>query len=122
MLNPIGSEKIQNVDEKLARIKQMAGINETTEATPLIGKLQTIIHEAVASNGEEYAIIQENKYVYIKKKNDDGVYDYIGGLQNLQEHSYKGYGEAYKQLNFLFQQINEQVGHKESVDMYKKKV
>lgn len=122
-MKPIGSEKIQNADEKLNRILEIAGVKKEiiNESKPLIGKLSNVLHEAVASDGTEYAIIQEKKYVYIKQKNGND-YEYIGGVGNIQEHSYRSYADAMKHLNLMFKQINENVGYTENVDVLKKKV
>ena len=121
-MRPIGSEKIENSDEKLNRILEIAGIKKESinESKPLIGKLSNILHEAVAANGEEYAIVQEQNHVYIKTKKGD-EYDYITGVQNIHEHSYKSYSDAMKHLNLMFKQINENVGQDENIDIFKKK-
>ena len=82
--------------------------------------MSNVLHEAVAVDGTEYAIVQESKYVYIKVKNGDS-YDYITGVQNIHEHSYKSYADALKNLNLMFKSINEEYGHKENIDVLKKK-
>jgi hypothetical protein len=122
-MRPIGSEKIENPEEKLSRILEIAGIKKESinESKPLIGKLSNILHEAVAANGNEYAIVQEQNYVYIKTKKDD-QYDYITGVENIHEHSYKSYADAMKHLNLMFKQINENVGQSENIDIFKKKI
>jgi hypothetical protein len=122
-MRPVGSEKIQNPDEKLARILEIAGIKKDsiTESKPLYGKMGNILHEAVAANGTEYGIVQEEKHVYIKVKNNNG-YEYISGVENIHEHSYKSYADALKHLNLMFKQINESVGQNENIDVLKKKV
>jgi hypothetical protein len=122
-MRPIGSEKIENSDEKLNRILEIAGIKKESinESKPLIGKLSNILHEAVAANGDEYAIVQEQNHVYIKTKKGD-EYDYITGVQNIHEHSYKSYSDAMKHLNLMFKQINENVGQDENIDIFKKKI
>jgi hypothetical protein len=117
-MRPIGSEKIQNVDDKLARIKQIAGITESSNKNDVSS---TIIHEATASNGDEYAIVQENKYVYIKKKINES-YQYMSGVNNIKEFSYKTTADALKHLNLMFKEINELNEHAQQVDILKKKV
>ena len=57
-------------------------------------KASNVLHEAVAADGTEYGIVQEEKHVYIKSKNTDGEYDYLTGVQNIHEHSYKSYADA----------------------------
>ncbi len=123
-MRPVGSEKIQNPDEKLARILENAGIKKDSinESKPLYGKMGNILHEAVAANGAEYGIVQEEKHVYIKTKNENGEYDYLTGVQNIHEHSYKSYADALKHLNMMFREINESVDFKENIDVLKKKV
>jgi hypothetical protein len=49
-------------------------------------------------------------------------YVYLSGVQNIHEHSYKSYADALKHLNFMFKQINENVGQVDNIDMLKKKV
>jgi hypothetical protein len=122
-MKPIGSEKIENVDEKLARILEIAGIKKEmiNESKPTLGHSSNVLHEAVAANGTEYGIVQEEKHVYIKAKNADGEYDYLSGVQNIHEHSYKSYADALKHLNMMFKQINESVDFKENIDVLKKK-
>jgi hypothetical protein len=122
-MKPVGSEKIQNVDEKLARILEIAGVKKETinESKPMFGRLSNVLHEAVAADGTEYGIVQEEKHVYIKVKNERG-YNYISGVENIHEHSYKSYADALKHLNLMFKQINENVGQNENIDVLKKKV
>lgn len=122
-MKPIGSEKIGNPDDKLNRILEIAGIKKEvlTESVNTKGRISNVLHEAQATNGDKYAIVQEEKYVYIKKEKN-GVYDYISGVQNIQEHSYKYFADALKHLNLMFKEINEQVGYSENVDVFKKKI
>lgn len=120
-MKPQGSEKIQDVDQKIARIKEMAGIGSLQESVaPMIGRTGNILHEAVAADGTEFAIVQESKYVYIKQKNGE-TYEYMSGVQNIHEHSYKSYADALKNLNLMFKQINENTDHVENIDVLKKK-
>lgn len=122
MLKSVGSEKIQSLDEKLARIIEMSGIKKTPIAENTNnGVSSSILHEATASNGDEYAIVQEEQYVYIKKKINE-KFDYISGVENLKEFSYRDYANALKHLNLMFKDINESINHKENVDILKKKV
>jgi hypothetical protein len=122
-MKPVGSEKIQNTDEKLARILEIAGVkkNSIKESKPLYGRLSNILHEAVAANGVEYGVVQEDKHVYIKVKNGQ-EYSYISGVENIHEHSYRSYADALKHLNLMFKQINENVGQVQNIDILKKKV
>lgn len=119
-MKPIGSEKIQNLDEKLNRIREIAGVN-TTRENQTFGKQSNILHEAIASDGTEYGIVQEEKHVYLKVKKN-GVYDYITGVENIREYSYKYYADALKHLNLIFKQINENTNTKENINLFKKKI
>jgi hypothetical protein len=121
-MRPVGSEKIQDVDQKLARILEIAGVSKEAinENKQLVGHLSNVLHEAVAANGTEYGIVQEEKHVYIKVKTENG-YEYLSGVQNIHEHSYRSYAEALKHLNMMFKQINESVDYKENIDVLKKK-
>ena len=122
-MKPIGSEKIQDVDQKLARILEIAGIEKKSinENKDSGNALSNVLHEAVASDGTEYGIVQEEKHVYIKVKKGES-YDYLTGVENIHEHSYRSYAEALKHLNMMFKQINENVGFGENIDVLKKKV
>lgn len=123
-MRPIGSEKISNPDQKLARIMEIAGIVKgapSDDVIPFVGKQASVLHEAVAADGTEFAIVQEAKHVYIKKL-VNGNYEYMTGVQNIREHSYPYYSEALKQLNLMFKEINEAVGQKDNIDILKKKV
>ena len=126
-MRPIGSEKIQDIDQRLKRIREIAGITESVAPDSEAHDSNkedtdsTIIHEATASNGDQYAIIQEENFVYIKKKVNEN-YEYMSGIKNLREFSYNRPADAYKHLNLIFKEINEMNGHKENVDILKKKV
>lgn len=120
-MKPIGSEKIQNPDEKLKRILEIAGIKHDNVIKENTNPLSNILHEVVAANGEEYAIVQEEKHIYIKKKINE-EYEYISGVENIKEFSYKTYSDALKNLNIIFKSINENTGHDDNIDMFKKKV
>ena len=120
-MNTYNSHKITDPKEQMARMLDLAGIKKGTVNETNIGTNATILHEAVASNGDEYGIIQEEQYVYIKKKYN-GNYDYIDGVGNIKEHSHKSYAHALKDLNMIFKDINESVDHKEGINLFKKKV
>ena len=122
-MRAVGSEKIQDPDKKLSRILEIAGISKgaIVESTNQYGKQSDVLHEAVASNGNEFAIVQEQKHVYIKVKKNE-KYEYMTGVQNIHEHSYKTFSDALKHLNIMFKEINESVGQKENIDILKKKV
>ena len=123
-MKPIGSEKIANLDDKLSRIRQIAGItsNSNSESTinENVNPNATVLFESTASNGDEYAIVQEEKYIYLKKKINE-KYEYISGVENLREFSFKTYTDALKHLNLIHKEINESTGTVEGTDFLKKK-
>ena len=111
-LRPVGSEAIKDPDKKLARILEMAGIKKSTPTTKINENSirtkkndETVLHTATASNGTVYGIVQEGKHVYVKEAKN-GYFEYIGGVQNIREHSHKSYADALKHLNFMFKEIN----------------
>lgn len=113
-LRPVGSELINDPDAKLQRILEMAGIKKKKDTANAINenkdirtkkKNETVLHKAVASDGTVFGIVQEGKHVYVKEA-VDGVFEYIGGVQNLREHSYKTYADALKHMNLMFKEIN----------------
>lgn len=121
-MRAVGSERIRDNELKLKRILEISGVEDHSELneSEIKGRLSTVLHEAKASDGTDYAIVQEGKYVYIKVDNGNG-YEYISGVQNIHEHSYKHYADALKNLNLMFKQINESVGHEDNVNIFKKK-
>jgi len=123
-MKPIGSEKIANLDDKLSRIRQIAGItsNSNSDATinESVNANSTVLFESTTSNGVEYAIVQEEKYIYIKKKINE-KYEYMSGVENLKEFSFKTYTDALKHLNLMHKEINESTGTIEGTDFLKKK-
>jgi len=54
-MRPVGSEKIQDVDQKLARILEIAGVSKESinENKQLVGHLSNVLHEAVAADVNE---------------------------------------------------------------------
>lgn len=122
-MKPIGSEKITNLDDKLSRIRQIAGITSYSEKTvnENTNNSSTILFESKTSNGVEYAIVQEENHIYLKKKINE-KYEYISGVENLREFSFKTYTEALKYLNLMHKDINESTGTTEGTDFLKKKV
>jgi hypothetical protein len=108
----------KNWDNNLNKILKNAGlnVNHQKQADIKYGRLGNVLHEIVAPNKKEYAIVQEGKHIYLKVK-DGGVYDYIGGVENIREHSYKSYADALKHLNLMFKEINEQMGLKKNINV-----
>ncbi len=82
-MKPIGSEKIENVDDKLARILEIAGIKKelVTESAPVLGHLSNVLHEAVAANGTEYGIVQEEKHKEEERRKKEKKYVCMSDLE-----------------------------------------
>lgn len=123
-MRPIGSEKITDAEEKLKRILEIAGITQSSRINPqqrTNGRPASILHEAVGADGEQYAIVQEERHVYIKKKVNES-YEYMTGVSNIKEFSYKTYADALKQLNLYFKEINARNNVREGSEILKKKV
>jgi len=122
MTTPVGSEKIKNNEDKLARIKELSGISMLNETKNVPNNsFETIISEHVASNGETFVITESGKHVYIKKKDGDKTF-FIEGIENFNRFSYPSYSEATKQLNLMFKDINVISGEKREISILKKKV
>lgn len=102
---PQGSEKIENNDDKLNRIKVISGINNkpTITENEHNTRFSTVLHEAVAADGQTYGLIQEGSKVYIKQLIAEN-YEYLNGDE--RHYAYKNYSQAFKQLNLLFKDIS----------------
>lgn len=119
-LRAVGSEFLKG-QEKLNRILDLCGINENQERT-------TIEHNKVefvkqANNGITYAIVKENQAYFVKnteKQTDiqESDFQYIGGEQYNTKFKFRGYSDALKSLNNLFNTINEERGIKEQVNLF----
>jgi hypothetical protein len=114
---PQGSEKIQDPNQKLERIKVIAGITPS----PIINenkfntKTSTVLHEAIAADGQQYGLIQEGPKVYVKRLVNDH-YEYLTGDE--KDYAYKDFAQAFKHLNLLFKDINQQTGHAGAINIY----
>lgn len=101
------------MDKKIKRQLELAGIKPLVENR--INKLSNIDVIKKASDGKIYAIIRENRKYYIKTTNKtenliESDFDYIGGVANKPKHSYGSFSDATKAMNFMFEQINENIG------------
>lgn len=116
---PQGSEKIQNPDEKLARIREIAGIKSkpvlTEEQHRLNTKNSTVLHEATAADGKMYGLVQEGPKVYLKRLVNDH-YEYLTGDE--KDYAYKNFAEGFKHMNLLFKDISEQNHYGNSINLY----
>lgn len=116
---PQGSEKIQNPDEKLARIREIAGIKPkpvlTEEQHRLNTKNSTVLHEATAADGKTYGLVQEGPKVYLKRLVNDH-YEYLTGDE--KDYAYKNFAEGFKHMNLLFKDISEQKQYAKSINLY----
>jgi hypothetical protein len=117
-MKPKNNISDKNWDNNLNKILKNAGlnVNHQKQADIKYGRLGNVLHEITAPNKKEYAIVQEGKHIYLKVKNG-GAYDYIGGVENIREHSYKSYADALKHLNLMFKEINEQMGLKKNINV-----
>lgn len=116
---PQGSEKINDLNEKAARIAELADFGRNNNSQRPIqekGIKGILHHEVTASNDVTYGIVQEKNRYYIKKKIDDN-YVAIGGEQNLREHSNSSYADATKQLNLMISEINRNTGNTKGINV-----
>ncbi len=120
-IKPTGSERIENLNERMERIAKLSGTqapaNHVKNNTGITAK---VIKEVAASDGQIYAILQEKSKYFIRKKVDENFIN-IGG-HTLNENSYSSPTKAMNQMNLMFREINRLNEHKEQVDIYKKKV
>lgn len=122
---PQGSEKIQDPDAKMRRILEIAGVGHKTALNEhtLNTKLSTVLHEAVAADGEKYGLIQEGVKVYLKRLVNER-YEHMTGDE--KDYAYKDYSTAFKQMNFLFKDISARADYDNPINIFegglKKKV
>ena len=108
-------------NDKLDRIKdlmsKMGTINESTSRSEL---------EFIKKGADNviYGIVRENHTYFIKttdKKSGELLSDdfnYIGGVQNKFNESYRSYAEALKHLNMKFEMINENYGIENGLNLF----
>ena len=102
-LKPVGSEKLP-LQEKIDRIKQIAGI----KGTPNTKKTSSNVHYTTnGQDGKVYAIIKENNQYFIKSGKDEKNLSHIDGLMNSRKETFSSYSTALKRLNFKMKSINE---------------
>lgn len=123
-LRVTGSELIQDNDAKLARIKEIAGIKPKPAVTEAVASQNTnrstLLHTVEGADGNVYGLVQEGSRVYVKQE-VDGVFEYIGGVANITEHSHGSYAQALKHLNLHLKEVNSLTGNKEGTEILKKK-
>ena len=115
---PQGSEKIQDPDKKLDRIKEIAGIVQRTplhENSKLNTKFSTVLHEAIAADGNTYGLIQEGPKVFLKRLVNDH-YDYMTGDE--KDYAYKDFATAFKHMNFVFKDISQISNHSSQINIF----
>jgi len=108
-------------NDKLDRIKdlmnKMGTLNESTSRSEL---------EFIKKGADNviYGIVRENHTYFIKTtdKKSGEIYsedfNYIGGIQNKFNESYKSYAEALKHLNMKFEMINEKYGIENGLNLF----
>ena len=114
---PQGSEKIQDPAIKLDRIREIAGIGQkpSMNENKLNTKFSTVLHEAVAADGNTYGLVQEGPKVFLKRLVNDH-YDYMTGDE--KDYAYKDFATAFKHMNFVFKDISEQSHHSDQINIF----
>ena len=114
---PQGSEKITNGDEKLSRIRTIAGIGQKSVINEhnINTNFSTVLHEAVAADGNTYGLIQEGMKVYIKQLIGEH-YEYVNGSE--KDYAYKNYAQAFKHMNLLFKDISQQHDYSSPINIF----
>lgn len=110
-----GNDKIQRIQNLMDRLTPL---NESTTNSSLE-------HVKYGPDGVTYGIVRENHTYFIKttEKRDGKLisedFEYIGGLQNKLDESYRSYEEALKHLNMKFRDLNESYGIRENIDLFR---
>lgn len=110
-----GGDKIQRIQNLMAKLSPL---NESTTNSSLE-------HIKYGPDNTVYGIIRENHTYFIKtanKTNDkltSGDFEYIGGLQNKMDESYRSYEDALRHLNMKFKDLNESYGIRENINLFK---
>ena len=104
-LRPIGSEKLP-LQEKIDRIKQIAGIGNTTSNPTSFSNTH---YSTKGQDGNVYAIIKENNQYFIKSGKDENNLSHINGQLGSanRNETFSSYSTALKRLNFKMKSINE---------------
>ena len=105
-------KKHTSEEAQSARMRNLAGVKETSVNESKNYTLGTLIDFERAADGVAYGIIKEQHKYYIKKgglNENQNVTDfvYIGGLGNVTDFQYTKLAEAKKNRNFLLQTLNE---------------
>lgn len=87
---------------------RLADMKPITENTNTLSSIETI---KKAANGKTYAIVRENRKWFVKvtdkvKDLNESDFDYIGGIRNKPKYSYNSFGEASRNMNFIFEEVN----------------
>ena len=110
-----GGDKIQRIQNLMTKLSPL---NESTTNSSLE-------HIKYGPDDTVYGIIRENHTYFIKtanKTNDkltSGDFEYIGGLQNKMDESYRSYEDALRHLNMMFKDLNESYGIRENINLFK---
>jgi len=108
--------------KQLKRLLELSNIKGTSMKESTNRNMGAIELIKKASDGNTYAIVRENRNYYIKSTTSkttlkESDFNYIGGVQNKNKHSYHSFEDATFKLNLIFNDINRNYGIKESVDM-----
>tara|TARA_R110001583_G_scaffold94083_2_gene237443 strand:+ start:4983 stop:6215 length:1233 start_codon:yes stop_codon:yes gene_type:complete len=109
------NNKLQGKTE-LSRIHELMGSVGGSSKS----KNPKIIKESFAANGKNYAVVKENAQ-YIIKESINGNFEYINGLRNKTDFTYRSYSEALKQLNFMHGSLNEAYNSRGGVNLFEDK-
>lgn len=110
-----GGDKIQRIQNLMDKLSPL---NESVTNSSLE-------HVKYGPDGITYAIVRENHTYFIKtseKRTSKLVsedFEYVGGLQNKMNESYRSYEEALKHLNMKFRDLNESYGIRENIDLFR---
>ena len=114
---PQGSEKITDADAKLERMKVIAGIGQKsiTNENKFHTRFSTVLHEAVAADGNTYGLIQEGTKVHIKQLINDH-YESLTGDE--KDYAYQDYAQAFKHMNLLFKDISQRNDYSAPINIF----
>ena len=102
-LKPLGSEKL-SADEKLKRILELTYYNTNKKNKSINAEL---VEES--TSGGVYGIVKEKDGYYVKRGLNESSLDYIGGLFMKNKNRFTSYAEAYKKLEYIKGQEEQQL-------------
>ena len=112
-LRPIGSEKLQGQD-KIRRILEISNYN-LSSPTP-INENSSTEYQKTLMDGNTYHIVKEKNGYVIKKGLNESTANYIEQIENRR--FYLSYSQAFKKLNLIVKDINENYGDGRSISLF----